>query len=51
MNTKSPSSVDRDYLRRCKESTPEQRLDWLAAAVEFAFAPKKINRQEHSRAS
>ncbi len=34
-------SVDLDYLRRCKESTPEQRMDWLAAAVEFARAPKK----------
>jgi hypothetical protein len=25
-----------------QKSTPEQRLDWLAAAVEFACAPKKI---------
>lgn len=33
--------IDREYLRRCKESTPAQRLDWLAAAREFALMPKK----------
>jgi|GEM_PF-3564076 len=33
--------IDVDYLRRSKESTPEQRLDWLAAAREFALTPKK----------
>lgn len=33
--------IDLDYLRRCKESTPEQRLDWLAAAREFANTPKR----------
>lgn len=33
--------IDLDYLRRCKESTPEQRLDWLAAAREFVMATKK----------
>lgn len=27
--------IDIDYLRRCKKSTPAQRLDWLAAAWEF----------------
>lgn len=33
--------IDMDYLRRCKESTPGARLDWLAAAWEFATMPKK----------
>ena len=33
--------IDIDYLRRCKQSTPAQRLDWLAAAREFALMPKK----------
>lgn len=37
---------DMDYLQRCKKSTPEQRLDWLAAAQEFAHTPKrKIERK------
>ncbi len=29
------SGADRDYLRRCKASTNEQRLEWLAAAWEL----------------
>lgn len=33
--------IDREYLRRCKNSTPAQRLDWLAAAREFVLMPKK----------
>jgi len=32
--------IDIDYLRRCKQSTPTQRLDWLAAAQEFASMTK-----------
>lgn len=43
---KNPSAkeygIDLDYLRRSKEMTPGARLDWLAAAREFAFAPKKV---------
>lgn len=38
--------IDLDYLRRCKESTPAQRLDWLAAAREFALMPKKKVRKK-----
>lgn len=38
--------IDREYLRRCKESTPAQRLDWLAAAREFALMPKKKARKK-----
>jgi len=33
--------IDVDYLRRCKQSTPQQRLDWLAAAWEFATMKRK----------
>lgn len=29
------SEIDRDYLRRCKATTIEQRLDWLVAAHEL----------------
>jgi len=38
---KKKYSFDREYLRRCKASTPEQKLNWLAAAVKFASASKK----------
>lgn len=37
-----PVSIDPEYLRHCKRTTAEQRLNWLAAAVEFASAPKKM---------
>lgn len=46
---KSPAEqygLDVDYIRRCKKSTPEQRLNWLAAAREFAFMKKKIVKVE-----
>lgn len=33
--------IDLDYLRRSKEMTPGARLDWLAAAREFALSEKK----------
>lgn len=37
------SPHERESIRWVKEhSTPEQRMDWLAAAVEFAQAPKVI---------
>ena len=32
---------DKDYLKRCKYSSAESKLEWLAAAMEFAFAKKK----------
>ncbi len=32
----------RQRILDLKKSTPEHRLDWLAAAVEFANAPKKV---------
>jgi hypothetical protein len=35
------SSIDRFALRRDKEMSPGARLDWLAAAREFAMSPKK----------
>jgi hypothetical protein len=34
-------NIDRFALRRDKQMTPGARLDWLAAAREFALAPKK----------
>lgn len=34
--------VDRDYLKRCKASSPESKLNWLSSALEFAHAKKKI---------
>lgn len=39
---KKKSSIDLDYLRRCKKASPESRLEWLASVVEFAKTPKKI---------
>ena len=38
---KKRSLPDKDYLKRCKYSSPESKLEWLAAAVEFAFAKKR----------
>ncbi|MEK7673131.1 MAG: hypothetical protein AAB373_04565 [Patescibacteria group bacterium] len=32
----------KDYLRRSKQSSPESKLDWLAAALEFANVKKRI---------
>jgi hypothetical protein len=41
-------TFDREYLRRSKASTPEQKLNWLAAAVEFAMA-KKVQKGRRGR--
>lgn len=30
-----------DYLKRCKKSSPESKLNWLAAALEFGKMKKK----------
>lgn len=38
--------IDIDYLRRCKETTPEQRLDWLAAAWEFVKGIEAANKSK-----
>jgi hypothetical protein len=53
MKVPTPRTLDLDCLRRCKESPPEQKLDWLAAAVEFARAPKvRVDkRKKHPSAS
>lgn len=40
MKTKIPQ-FDKDYLRRCKHSSPETKLKWLAAALDFAQTKKK----------
>jgi len=39
-------NIDRFALRRDKEMTPGARLDWLAAAREFAMAPKKQTKKK-----
>lgn len=41
MKSMQKFSGDIEYLKRCKQSTPEQKLAWLAAAREFAMMPKK----------
>lgn len=41
---KKKSSIDVEYLKRCRAASPESKLEWLASAVEFARAPKKIIR-------
>ncbi len=38
MTKKDNHRVDRELLRRSKESSGEQKLDWLASAQEFARA-------------
>jgi hypothetical protein len=35
MKKKKASELDREYLRATKASTPEQKLNWLAAAQEL----------------
>ena len=40
--------IDRDYLRRCKATTPEQRLDWLAAALDFVREMERSNPPKHA---
>lgn len=44
MKIKDPS-INRDQLKRCKKTSPEAKLEWLAAAVEFARAKKTIKTQ------
>ena len=41
--------IDMDYLRRCKESTPGARLDWLAAAWEFVQMLPKKNKEQSKK--
>lgn len=38
MKTQKQYTFDREYLRRCKYASPEQKLEWLAAAVELVKA-------------
>jgi len=39
---KAEKKAKKDHLKRCKESSPESKLDWLAAALEFVQAKKRI---------
>jgi len=34
--------INRDYLKRCKESSPESKLNWLSSALEFAQTKKRV---------
>lgn len=42
MKPKRTTGIDKEVLRAWKESTPEQKMEWLAAAQEFARAPRRI---------
>jgi hypothetical protein len=46
---KKKDSIDRFALKRDKEMTPGARLDWLAAAREFAMMPKKMEKKRRLR--
>lgn len=47
----TPYGIDLDYLRRCKNSTPEQRLDWLNAAQEFVRGVEETKKKNKPRVS
>lgn len=38
---KAKTNFDLDYLRRCKYSSPESKLEWLSDAIDFAYSAKK----------
>ena len=40
---------DKDYLRRSKESTPEQKLSWLAAAREFVLMTSNAKKKKEKK--
>lgn len=45
------SSIDREQLRRIKyETTPEQRMNWLEDAVEFARECRKFHAAKNKNA-
>lgn len=33
---------DKDYLKRCKNSSPETKLEWLMSALTLTQARKKL---------
>ncbi len=39
-HSKNTYGIDTDYLRANRQSTPEQRLNWLVAAQEFTRAAR-----------
>lgn len=41
MKSKKPQ-FDIEYLRRSKQSSPESKLEWLAHALEFSQAKKRV---------
>ena len=38
---KAKANFDLDYLRRCKYSSPESKLEWLSDAIDFAYSVKQ----------
>jgi len=40
-----------DYLKRCKQTTPEQRFAWLAAAWDFAASAEQAQKKSKTRTS
>jgi len=43
--------IDREYLRRCKQTTTEQRIEWLWMALDFVRGIEKTkpHRKEADR--
>ncbi len=39
---KTKVNIDIAYLKRCKESSAESKLEWLNSALAFGNAEKKI---------
>lgn len=41
------NNFDLIYLKRCKYSSPEQKLEWLENALEFARTEKILKKDKH----
>jgi hypothetical protein len=48
MKSTNAHGFDLDYLRACKRSTPEQKLNWLEEAQDFV-AEVRRSRAEHGK--
>lgn len=49
MTKKNNHGIDRELLRRSKESSGEQKLEWLASAQEFARAANVVRASQKKR--
>lgn len=45
---KKKLNIDVAYLKRCKESSAEAKLDWLDSALRFGKAKKKVVSSDES---